>query len=54
MISLDVPEIIDVTLPLVNMTGAVAVDTYPETESIFWTDKFQDTINTANIDVSGS
>ena len=52
LISLDVPEINDVAIPLSNLSGAVAVDTYADTESVFWTDKFEDTISTAQLDVS--
>ena len=52
LISLDVPEINDVAIRLSNLSGAVAVDTYADTEAVFWTDTFEDTISTAQLDVS--
>ena len=52
MVSLDVDEVLDVSLPLENISNAVAVDTFSDTDSIFWTDKVKDTISTAKIDVS--
>ena len=51
-ISLDVPELIDVRLPLVNLTGASGLDWDEQTDKIFWTDVLQDTINSANSNVS--
>ena len=51
-ISLDVDEFIDVRLPLVNLTGATALDWDDRTDKIFWTDLLLNTINSANSDVS--
>ena len=51
MIALDVPEINDVTLPLINLRGALAIDVDPESDSIFWTDVYGNTISTSKIDV---
>ena len=51
-ISLDIPELIDVRLPLVNLTGASGLDWDDKTDKIFWTDVLQDTINSANSNVS--
>lgn len=52
-ISLDVSEINDVVIPVMDIQGATAVETFPDTDSIFWTDKFAHKISTAKIDVSG-
>lgn len=54
VVSLGLPEVTDITLPLMNLTGAMDLDFDPVTEMIYWTDVFQDTINTANIDVRKS
>ena len=51
-ISLDVPELIDVRLPLVNLTGASGLDWDSGSDKFFWTDVLQDTINSANSNVS--
>ena len=51
-ISLDVDVLVDVTLPLVNLTGAVALDWDSSTNLIYWSDVLQNTINVASIDVS--
>lgn len=51
-ISLEDPELNSVALSLNNLSGVVAVDYYSRTDSIFWTDVLQNTINTAKIDVS--
>lgn len=51
-ISLDVPELIDVRLPLVNLSGATGLSWDDKTGRIFWSDTLQDTINSANYDVS--
>ena len=51
-VSLDVPELIDVPLPLANLSGATGLDWDDETDRIFWTDLSPDTINSANSDVS--
>ena len=50
-ISLDISEINDVVIPVMNVEGATAVETFPDTDSIFWSDKFAHTISTAKIDV---
>ena len=50
--SLDIPELIDVRLPLGNLTGASGLDWDDQTDRIFWTDVLQDTINSANSNVS--
>ena len=52
VISLDVSEINDVVIPVMDIEGATAVETFPDTDSIFWTDKFAHKISTAKIDVS--
>ena len=51
-ISLDVPELIDIRLPLDNLTGASGLDWDDRSDKIFWTDVLQDTINSANSNVS--
>lgn len=51
-ISLDVDSVIDVSLPLENVTGAIAIDWDSQTDQIYWTDIFQNTINVAGIDGS--
>ena len=51
-ISLDVPELIDVRLPLDNLTGASDLDWDDRSDKIFWTDVLQDTINSANSNAS--
>ena len=51
-ISLDVPELIDVRLPLTNLTGAGGLDWDDGTDKIYWTDLLQDTISSANSNVS--
>ena len=51
-ISLDVPELIDVYLPLTNLSGASGLDWDDGTDKIYWTDLRQDTINSANSNVS--
>ena len=51
-ISLDIPELIDVRLPLVNLTGASGLDWDDKSDKIFWTDVLQDTISSANSNVS--
>ena len=51
-ISLDVPELIDVRLPLANLTGASGLDWDSRSDKFFWTDVLQDTINSANSNVS--
>ncbi len=51
IVSLDVPEINNVPVPVMNLTGAVAVETLAETDSIYWSDKFKHSISTAHIDV---
>lgn len=52
ILSLDTPEINDISVPLHNLTGVFAVAGDPATDSVFWTDIFKDTINRARIDVS--
>ncbi len=44
----------NVAIPLSNLSGVIAVDYYPLTDSIFWTDVLRNTISTAKIDVSKS
>ena len=51
-VSLDVPQLIDVTLPLHNLSRALAVDWDSETNQIYWSDVAYDTISVAKIDVS--
>lgn len=51
-ISLDISELIDVRLPLVNLTGASGLDWDDRTDKIFWTDVLQDTISSSNSNVS--
>lgn len=50
-ISLEDPELNSVALSLKGLSGVIAVDYYPKTDSIFWTDVLRNTINTAKIDV---
>lgn len=49
---LDTPELHSVVLPVENKGFIGAVDVYPETDSVFWTDIILNTINTAKRDVS--
>ena len=51
-ISLDVPQLIDVTLPFHNLSRALAVDWDSETNQIYWSDVYHDTISVAGVDVS--
>ena len=51
-ISLDVPQLIDVILPLSNLSRASAIDWDSETNQIYWSDVAYDTISVAKIDVS--
>ena len=51
IVSLGISEVSDVVLPLANLTGAVAIDLDPVTETIYWTDIFQNKISTAKTDV---
>ena len=52
MISLDTPDFTNIAVPVTNVTGAVSVETFAETDSIFWADKFDHIISTAKINVS--
>ena len=44
----------DIILPLSNLSGAMGVEWDDQTNQLFWTDIFVNTINVANIDVSFS
>ena len=51
-ISLDVEEVVDLILPLANLTGATALDWDSETDRIYWTDLKSNTINAVYANVS--
>ena len=51
-VSLDTDSVVDIILPLSNVSGAMGVDWDDQSDQLFWTDIFLNTINVANIDVS--